>query len=204
MSMAQEKARGNDELTKEFYSCFWEELKEPFVTSIRPTERKMEFNSSQKQAVIKLIQKKDSDKRFIKNWRPNSLLNTDYKIVSKPLAARLKKVLPSLLTHQQTAYVQNRCIIETGTLISDILEIADTLNLESYLLTIDIEKAFDSLNHSFLKAVLKRFGFGPSFLEWINAVLKHILNDKKETAKVIQFLLIFLFLLDIFLPNKNQ
>ena len=91
MSMAQGKAPGNDGLTKEFYSFFQEELKEAFVTSISATKRKMEFTSSQKQAVIKLIQKKDQDGRFIKNWRPISLLNTDYKIVSKALASPLKK-----------------------------------------------------------------------------------------------------------------
>ena len=114
--MAREKIPGNDRFTKEFYKYFWEELKEPFVTSIKATKRKMEFTSCQNQAVIKLIQKKDRDKRFIKNWRPTSLLNIDYKIVSKALAARLKKVLPSLITYEQTAYAQNSCIIETGRL----------------------------------------------------------------------------------------
>ena len=69
------------------------------------------------------------------------------------------------MTHQQTAYVQNRFISETGRLISDILVITDTLNLKDYLVTIDIEKNFDSLNHSFLMAVPKKIGFGPSFLE---------------------------------------
>ena len=131
----------------------------------------MEFTSSQIQAVIK-YQKKDLYKRFIKNWRPISLLNSDYKIVSKALAARLKKVLPFLKTHQQTAYVQDRCISKTGRLISDILKITDILNLKGYVITTDVEKAFDSLNHSFLMSVLKKIDFGPSFLEWIEAVLK--------------------------------
>ena len=63
------------------------------------------------------------------------------------------------MTHQQTAYVQNRFISETGSLISDILVITDTLNLRGYLVTIDIEKNFDSLNHSFLMAVLKKNWF---------------------------------------------
>ena len=67
MSMAQKKTPGNNRLAKEFYSCFWEELKEPSVTSIRAAKRKMEFISSQKQAVIKLIKKKNQEKSFIKN-----------------------------------------------------------------------------------------------------------------------------------------
>ena len=61
MSMVQEKEPGNDGLTKEFHSCFWEELKEPFVTSIRATKPKTEFTLSQKQEVTKSIQKKDRE-----------------------------------------------------------------------------------------------------------------------------------------------
>ena len=41
MSMAQEKEPGNDGLTKEFYNCFWEELRKPFVVSVRATKLKM-------------------------------------------------------------------------------------------------------------------------------------------------------------------
>ena len=78
------------------------------------------------QAIIKLIEKKDRDKRYIKNWRPISLLNVDIKILSKALAKRLKEVLPSLISAKQTAYVQNRNIGENGRLISDIIEIANT------------------------------------------------------------------------------
>ena len=64
--MVQGKAPGNDGLTKEFYSYFWEELKEPFVPSIRAAKRKTEFTSSKKQAVIKLIQKKIEIKDLLK------------------------------------------------------------------------------------------------------------------------------------------
>ena len=51
-----------------------------------------------------LIEKKDKDKRFIKNWRPTSSLNGDYKIISKDFSGRLKKVFPLLISSQQTAY----------------------------------------------------------------------------------------------------
>ena len=95
-------------------------------------------------------------------------------------------VLLSLITHHQTAYVQNRCTSATGRLISDILETADILNLKVYLVTIDTEKAFDSLNHSFFMAVLKKLGFGTSFLECIEDVLKNqelsVINAATTTA----------------------
>ena len=108
----------------------------------------------------------------IKNWRPISLLNVDLKIVSKALAKRIKDVLPSIIGSEQTAYVKNRFIGEGGRLISDILEVTDTLNLNGYMVTIDFEKAFDSLNHDFLMQVLIKFGFPDYFLDWIKILLK--------------------------------
>ena len=73
----------------------------------------------------------------------NSLLNVDYKIISKALALKLKKVLPNLISPQQMAYVENRFIGESGRLITDIIEITDSLNKEAFLVTMNIEKAFD-------------------------------------------------------------
>ena len=71
-------------------------------------------------------------------------------IISKALSRRTKNVLPFLISSNQTAYVKNRFISESGGVISHILEIANTLALEGFLVTIDIEKSFDSVNHSFL------------------------------------------------------
>ena len=102
-SMQNNKSPGNDRLTKEFHETFWNEIKNPFMNSI--TEAREKRNQRQSQAVIKLIQKKERDKHFIKNWRPISLLNVDYKIIAKALATRLKETLPKLISFQQTAYV---------------------------------------------------------------------------------------------------
>ena len=121
----------------------------------------------ERQAIIKLIEKNGKDKRFIKNWRLISLLNIDYKIALKALAERLKEILPVLISHEQTVYVKNRFICETGRLISDIIEVSDVFNIDGFLVMMDIEKVFDSLNHSFLLAVLKKIGFGTSFINWI-------------------------------------
>ena len=74
------------------------------------------------------------------------MLNTDLKIFSKALAAKL-------MTSQQTAYVQNRYIGEAKRLISNMLDISDKLSGDGYLVTVDIEKAFDSLDHQFLLVV---------------------------------------------------
>ena len=84
--------------------------------------------------------------------------------MSKTLATRLKETLPDLISCQQTAYVKTRFIGEEGKLISDILEISNVFNLRGYIVTVDIEKVFDSLSHSFLLACLKKSGFGHDFI----------------------------------------
>ena len=79
--------------------------------------------SSQRQTVIKLLEKKEKDKSLISNWRHIPLLNLDYKIISKLFASRLKNILPNLILSQQTAYVAQRCINKSERLISDLLSV---------------------------------------------------------------------------------
>ena len=106
--MQNDKSAGNDGLKKEFYETFWNELKEICTDSVSET----------KEAIIRLIEKKDKDKRFIQNWRPTSLLNVVLKIISKALSEKLKKILPDLISAQQTAYIKNKDIGEGERLIN--------------------------------------------------------------------------------------
>ena len=56
------------------------------MNSIKKPRKEKKLSISQRQAVIKLIEKKERDKRFIKNWRPFSIFNFDYKVIAKALA----------------------------------------------------------------------------------------------------------------------
>ena len=108
--MENDKTRGNDRLSKEFYKVFWDDVIIPLLASINDFIKE-ELSTSQKQAVIKIIGKKDRDKRFIKNLEPIepiSLLNTDLKLITKALATRLKNILSDLISTNQTAYVEKR------------------------------------------------------------------------------------------------
>ena len=67
----------------------------------------------------------------------------------------------------------SRFLSKSGRLISDVLEITNSLDIEGILMTVDIEKAFDSINHSFLMCVLKKFGFDNDFRKWIQILMKH-------------------------------
>ena len=128
-------------LLKIFFETFWSEVrKKTFLSCVLHSFGKEELCTSQRQAIIKLIEKKDKDKRLIQNWRPISLLNFDVKIISKALSRRLKNVLPSLISDNQPAYVDGRFISEDGRLIADVLQTTDMLKLNGMLITVDNQK----------------------------------------------------------------
>ena len=113
------------------------------------------------------------------------MLNVDSKLISKALSEKLKEALPDLISSQQTAYVKNKHIGESGRLISDIIEITEIRNIESFLVIMDIEKAFDSLDHNFLISSLEKNGLGQNFILWVKILLNNqessVINGGKTT-----------------------
>ena len=85
------KSPGNDGLTVEFYKTFWNCLRNLLVDSLNFSHKYGELSNTQKQVVIKLIEKKGKDKQHIINWRPISLINGDIKIGSKAIAKDCRK-----------------------------------------------------------------------------------------------------------------
>ena len=118
------------------------------------------MSSSQKQAVITLIEKKGKDRSFVENWRPISLVNVDTKIMSKVIATRLKNVLPYIIHHNQTGYLKERYIGETIRSIYDIMNYTDKEHIPGLLIFIDFEKAFDGVEWKFRINCLEAFNFG--------------------------------------------
>ena len=137
-SMKNNKTSGSDGLTKEFYETFWDELKTPLMESVNQAFHTEILSISQRQAIIKLIAKNDHNKRYIKNWRPISLLNVDTKILSNAFSKKLETVLPTLISSQQTVSAKKRFIEKSGRLISDIIEISTCFNVTGILATMDI------------------------------------------------------------------
>ena len=140
------KTPGNDGLSIEFYKYFWPEIGTILVDSLNYAYIHGELSNSQKEAVITLIEKKDKDRRLIKNWRPISLVNVDVKIGSKAIAKRLEKILPHIIHHDQNAFVKGRTIFDAVRTINDVMEFTALRDYQGIMTAIDFEKAFDSLS----------------------------------------------------------
>ena len=169
-TLAIGKTPGNDGIPVEFYKTFWKDIGQYLTETANAANDFGSFSTSQKQAVIILIEKPNKDRTLIKNWRPISLLNVDYKIVTKALSKRLEQVLPYIIHENQSGYVKGRFIGEAVRTISDVLTYTDENNLPGMLLSIDFEKAFDSVSWKFLNKILQLYNFGPSFQRWIRII----------------------------------
>ena len=163
------KTPGPDGLTVEFYVAFWDRIGPILVPVFNACLADSELCDSMKTSVTRLVFKK-GDKKNLKNWRPISLLNVDYKICSKALSVRLSKVLEPIVDPDQTCSVPGRSINSNVILLRDTLDYIKRTNETGILVNLDQEKAFDRVDRSFLKNLLQLFGFGPSFLNWIHTL----------------------------------
>jgi exonuclease III len=168
------KTPGSDGFPPDFYKFFWKDLGILVFESLQYAEQKKEMSIDQKRGVINLIPKQDKDIRHLKNWRPISLLNTDYKILTKSLATRLKKVLPSVIHPDQVAYLKGRYIGQNIRTIIDIMDYTKEKKLEGIIAFLDFEKAFDSINWQVIDEALMSFNIGKKFRNWVKIVYKSI------------------------------
>ena len=161
-SMATNKSPGSDGFTAEFYHHFWNLIAKYMVESFNYAFQNGILSISQRQGVISLIPKKEKNLEFLKNWRPVSLLNVDYKILTKVIALWLEKVLPKIISSSQSGYVKGRYIGKSIRSIKDVMDFTKRNNLRGIAVFLDFEKAFDSIEWDFLQICLQSFNFGRS------------------------------------------
>ena len=173
-NLANNKSPGPDGLTTNFYKCFWPDIKELLHSCYLYSFKNGELSQDQRTGILNLLPKDGKDLRYLANWRPISLLNTDYKILTKALATRIQKVLPDLIDADQVGYMKNRYIGENIRILSDLIKFAEIEDIEAYIAQIDFEKAFDSIEWPFLLKTLESFNFGPHFVRWIRIIYTNI------------------------------
>ncbi|KAL9982000.1 hypothetical protein ACROYT_G010777 [Oculina patagonica] len=159
-TMESEKTPGTDGLPAEFYKIFWNDISTTLINALNFAYDTGQLSITQRRGIIKLIPKKDAEPYLIKNWRPLTLLNCDYKLAAKAIANRIKKYLPNVINNDQTGFIKGRFIGENIRLIDSIIRYAKEKNMPGLLLFLDFEKAFDTVEWPFIRKTLEYFGFG--------------------------------------------
>lgn len=141
-----------DGLPAEFYSRFWGLPGRDLVETNNFSFHEGFLSASQRQSILHILFKKD-DPLSLKNWRPISFLNLDYKIATKVLLNGIQKVLPNILSEDQTCGIPGCSIFENLLLLQDAIDLAKHKQLPAAIIILDQEKAFDKVNHTFLQHV---------------------------------------------------
>ncbi|CAM4558029.1 unnamed protein product [Lepidochelys olivacea] len=167
--MPTNKSPDMNRLTVEFYRVFWDVLGPDLVTVWAESLQSGVLLLSCRRAVLALLPKK-GDLRNLRNWRPVSLLSTDYKIVAKAISLRLGSVLADVIHPDQTYTVPDRSIFDNLFMVRDLLELRRRDGLSFALLSLNQEKAFDRVDHGYLLSTLQAFGFGPQFVGFLRVL----------------------------------
>ncbi|KAJ3591149.1 hypothetical protein NHX12_009096, partial [Muraenolepis orangiensis] len=181
--MQGRRAPGIDGLSVEFYKAYWDVLSHDLLDVFNESLASGSMPVSCRRAVITLLPKK-GNLQDIKNWRPVSLLCVDYKILSKALATRLGKAVEQVIHRDQTYCVPGRSMVDNVHLIRDVLEVSSSLGINTGLISLDQEKAFDRVEHSFLWKVMEKFGFSAGFIAKIKVLYNKIESVLKFNARL--------------------
>lgn len=173
MGMANNKTPGDDGLTVEFYKMFWIHLKNLLPNVIRYLIDNQSLHKTARSGIISLLAKKDRDLMYLKNWRPLTLLNVDYKIISRIISLRLKSKIKDLVSEDQTGFIEGRDISESLRTILDVIQIAKQKSLSMVLVSMDWEKCFDKISFSAIDHALHYFNFGPKFRSMVQTLLRN-------------------------------
>jgi hypothetical protein len=132
------------------------------------------LSNSHRESVICLLEKKGKDRRYINNLRPISLSNCDIKVITKALTHKFKSILPTIIHPMQAAYVAGRQVHDNIRLINLVKDYCSNDDKSPILISLDAKKAFDSVSHSFISDVLKKYNAPSYFLDIFKLLYRNI------------------------------
>ena len=177
-SLPNNKTPGEDGLPSEFYKVFWQDIKYYLLESYKYSYQMGNLTITWKRGILCLTPKK-SDPLKLKNWRPLSLLNQDYTILSKIVAERMTIALPKIINYDQTSFLKGRNIGHNITTIMDLIYFTQDENIPALVISVNFEKAFDTLEWPFMYQCLEKFNFPPLIKQWV----KILYTDMKSTRQ---------------------
>ncbi|KAG7586565.1 Ribonuclease H domain [Arabidopsis thaliana x Arabidopsis arenosa] len=188
--MNVDKAPGPDGFNAGFFKYHWQAIKSGVIKFIQHFFETGDLNPELNHTYICLVPKIDSPTQ-VKDFRPISLCNIAYKLISKVMADRLKPWLHLLISEFQSAFIPGRLITDNIIVTHELLHSLRTKKIKSpfMALKLDIAKAFDKVEWIYIEAMLRRLGFADQWCRWvmkcITSVSYSVLLNGSPTKKII-------------------
>ncbi|GKV05101.1 hypothetical protein SLEP1_g17145 [Rubroshorea leprosula] len=164
------KSPGPDGFNFNFIKKMWPTIKQDIVDFVKKFWANGRLVKGSNSSFIVLIPKKESP-QGLGDYRPISLVGCLYKIISKLLANRLRKVMPTIISQNQSAFVGKRFIADGIVIANEIIHEAKKRRRPTLIFKADFEKAYDSVNWKFLELMMEKFGFCLKWRKWIKECL---------------------------------
>nr|GFA29697.1 RNA-directed DNA polymerase, eukaryota [Tanacetum cinerariifolium] len=165
----ESKSPGLDDFTFEFFRHYWHFIGPDFYAAVNCFFDKGRFSRGSNLSFNALIPKV-IDAKFVTDFRPISLIDSVYKVVTKILANRLTTVISGLISNTQSTFVANRHVLDGPFILNEVLAWCKRRRKQSLVFKVNFAKAYDSVRWDFLLDVLLAFGFGPKWCQWIRGI----------------------------------
>ena len=169
-SMCPDKAFGPDGFTARFISSCWHIIQSDLFWMVKKSQSCCKLGGGTNSSFLALIPKEKGATSFSR-FRPISLCNIGYKVITKILAKRLKEVLPLIIPKNQGGFIKGRQIFDNIILVQEAIHSSVKRKEKGMVIKLDLANAFDRVRHEFLFQVMSRIGFAPGLISWVKACI---------------------------------
>ena len=165
---------GPDGIPYSFLKHFWPSIGQILLDCWNYSLLTNQLPHSHKESYLRLIPKAGKDSKVIGNLRPITLSNTDHKLITKAYAKRLTDLVEDRISEVQTAYIKGRLINDNIRSMLMTIDLAnDDNDVDGVVVSLDAKKAFDSVDHRYIKRCLEAFGLS-RFVPIFNTLYKDL------------------------------
>ena len=182
----KDSAPGPDGINYSYLKEYWDIFGPLIADSWKHSRVTGSLPESHKMSILRLIPKAGKDLKKLTNWRPITLSNCDHKLITKTYSTRLTKQLESSIGNRQTAYLKGRVITDNvRALISCVKMSHQDSDIDCIITSLDARKAFDSVNHNYIRSCLKKFGL-ELFIPIFNTLYKDLVSDIAVNGSILK------------------
>ncbi|GAU35431.1 hypothetical protein TSUD_375210 [Trifolium subterraneum] len=164
------KSPGPDEYNFNFLKECWTTLKLDVMDFLNEFHHGVSLPKAITASFLTLIPKKDHPQQ-LSEYRPICLISVLYKISSKLLADRMKKIMGKLISTCQSVFIPGRQILDGIVVLNEIIDLAKRRKDSCLFFKVDFERPYDTISWNYLENMMVKMGFAEKWMRWMKACI---------------------------------